>query len=274
MTQALELFDTHCHLQDAAFEGDVGAVVERAVAGGVTAMLVCAYDRNSIDGALGLAHAHDSVYAAAGIHPHDADQLDDATLARLRVAATDDRCVAIGEIGLDHYRDLSPRDVQLAALERQLELAVELGLPVSIHSRNAEEAILAPLATYAARSSLAGDGRPLGVMHCFAGTVDLARLFVDLGFLISIPCTITYPNNRNGRALAAALPLDSLVVETDAPYLPPQSIRGQRNEPARVVEAVRAIAECRSDTFERVAAATTANAMRAFGVRAPAGAPR
>jgi TatD DNase family protein len=268
----LELFDTHCHLQDRKFQGEAEQVIARAVQSGVGEMLVCAYDLDSIAPTLELAQRHGPVLAAVGIHPHDAHQVDDAALARIRSAAEEGRCVAIGEIGLDHYRDLSPRDVQLRALVAQLEVAIDLGLPVSVHSRGAEAAILAPLGDFAGRSPLRGQGRPVGVMHCFAGPQDLAERFVEYGFLISIPCTITYPNNANARELARQLPLESLVVETDAPYLPPQVIRGRRNEPMHVGEAVRAIAECRGISTEAVARATTANARRAFGARVPAGA--
>jgi TatD DNase family protein len=265
------LFDTHCHLQDARFEGDAAGVLQRAAAAGVTRMLACAYDRDSVALTLELADRHDAVLAAVGIHPHDADLVDDATVDLLRFAAAHPRCVAIGEIGLDHYRDLQPRAVQLAALEKQLDLAVELGLPVSIHSRSAEQPIEAPLADYASRSPLPAAGRPAGVMHCFAGSLEQARRFVDLGFLISIPCTITYPNATGVRELARELPLEALVVETDAPYLPPQTRRGRRNEPAFVFEAARAIAAVREVPVESVVEATSENAARAFGIRVAAG---
>jgi TatD DNase family protein len=267
-----DLFDTHCHLQDPKFGEDVAPVVARAAAAGVGEMLLCAYDLESVATTLRLAHEHPGLLAAVGIHPHDADQVDDDAIAQLRSAALDERCVAIGEIGLDHFRDLSPRDVQLDALNRQLDLAVELALPVSLHSRNAEAEILQPLRQFAARSALQSEGRPVGTMHCFAGSLELAREFVGLGFLISIPCTITYPNNDNARELATRLPMASLVVETDSPYLPPQSIRGRRNEPMYLVEAVQAIAHRRGVSVEEVAHATTANARRAFPLRVAVGA--
>jgi TatD DNase family protein len=270
----LELFDTHCHLQDSKFRGEVEVVVERATGAGVSGMLLCAYDLETIEPTLEMASAYPSVYAAVGIHPHDASQVDDAALMRVREAAHDERCVAIGEIGLDHYRDLAPRHVQLNALKAQLEIAVDLALPVSLHSRNAEEAIYEPLRRFSEQSPLSRAGRPVGVMHCFAGPPVLAGRYIDLGFMISIPCTVTYPNNHNSRELAAQLPIEALVVETDAPYLPPQSMRGKRNEPAFVREAIEAIAECRAMSSEAVAQATTANARRVFRVSVPAGAIR
>jgi TatD DNase family protein len=258
----MKLFDTHCHLQDPAFH-DVERVIERASAAGVEHLLVCGYDLASSERALELSERHPEVLAGAGVHPHDARDATPTALDRIGALAHDDRCAAVGEIGLDFYRDLSPRDVQLKVLAAQLDIAVDAGKPVSVHSRAAEEEIYAPLSYYASRSSLA-NGRPPGVMHCFGGTVAQASRFVGLGFLVSIPCTVTYPNNDEGRRIATELPLESLVVETDSPYLPPQGLRGKRNEPANVAAAVRAIAELRGTTAEEVAAATTANAMRVF----------
>jgi TatD DNase family protein len=268
------LFDTHCHLQDRQFKGESAQVVQRAAAAGVSRILACAYDGDSVALTLEMADRHDAVLAAVGIHPHDANQVNETMVDLLRFAASHPRCVAIGEIGLDYYRNLQPRAVQLAALEMQLDLAVELGLPVSVHSRSAEQAIETPLSQYVSRSPLPAKGRPAGVMHCFAGSLEQARRFVDLGFLISIPCTITYPNAGNTRELARGLPLESLVVETDAPYLPPQTRRGRRNEPEFVIEAARAIAAEREVALESVIEATTANAARAFAIPVAVGAER
>jgi TatD DNase family protein len=259
----MKLFDTHCHLQDPAFH-DVDRVIERASAAGVEHLLVCGYDLASSERALELSERHPEVLAGAGVHPHDARDATPTALDRIGSFASDARCAAVGEIGLDFYRDLSPRDVQLQVLAAQLDLAVAVARPVSVHSRGAEEEIHAPLADFASRSSLVANGQPPGVMHCFGGTVAQARRFVDLGFLVSVPCTVTYPNNDEGRRIATELPLESLVVETDSPYLPPQGLRGKRNEPANVAAAVRAIAALRGISVDEVAAATTANAMRVF----------
>lgn len=258
------LFDTHCHLQDRKFRDEAESVVRRAVEAGVDTMLVCAYDDESIDQALVLAERHPAVFAAAGVHPHDAASLDDALLSRVAAAVHHPRCVAVGEIGLDFYRDLSPRDVQREALDRQLAIAREAGLPVSVHTRSAEEAALEPLVSHAHTLAAEKPGIHPGVMHCFAGSRELAEAYIDAGYCISIPCTITYPNNTGLREVVAALPMESLVVETDAPYLPPQSHRGERNEPAYITAAVHAIAEVKGVSFDEVARITSANARRVF----------
>ena len=192
------LFDTHCHLQDRKFSGEADGAIARAEAAGVEAMLVCGYDEESIGQALTLAERHRSVFAAAGVHPHDADTLDEALLGKVEAAAAHPRCVAIGEIGLDFYRDLSPRDVQREALEAQLAIALRTGLPVSVHTRAAEEAALGPLREHARAFVDAHSGASPGVMHCFAGSLALAEAYVEAGYVISVPCTITYPNNTQG----------------------------------------------------------------------------
>ena len=269
MTLPMTFFDTHCHLQAPEFR-DIDAVLARASAAGVDQLLVCGYDLASSKSALAMSETHAAVLPAVGVHPHDARGVSQTVADRIEALAAEERVVAIGEIGLDFYRDLSPRDDQLRVLELHLALAVATGKPVSIHSRAAEEEIYAPLKAYAAQSPLPARQQPVGVMHCFGGTLDQARRYVDLGFLVAIPCTVTYPNNDLGRELARELPLDVLVVETDSPYLPPQSRRGKRNEPAYVAEGVAEIARLRGITPAEVAAATSANAARTFRLPAPA----
>lgn len=265
------LFDTHCHLQDRAFGGDHEAVIAAARNADVAGMLLLGYDAESNIDALTIAQP--GVFPAVGYHPHSATELTNAAFATLEAQALRPGVTAIGEIGLDFYRDLSPHDVQREALDRQLDLAVRVAKPVCLHSRSAESEIEPHLDAYARRSPLPAHGRPVGVMHCFAGTLEQAKRYVDLGFLISVACTITYPANHEGRRIAAELSLESLVVETDSPYLPPQHIRGKRNEPANVAYAARAIAECRGISFEAVAQATTKNAERLFGVTVMEGVP-
>jgi TatD DNase family protein len=260
------LIDTHCHLQDRAFAGEVDAVIERALAAGVEDMVDCGYDASSNAGVLELAERVPAVHPAVGFHPHDAKDATESLLRDLESQARTPGVVAIGEIGLDFYRDHSPHDVQRRVLDRQLEIAVRLALPVSIHSRSAEAVIQEQLDVYAAASPLVAQRRPVGVMHCFAGTVEQAQHLVRHGFLVSIACVITYPRNDAARLLATELPLDSLVVETDSPYLPPQMIRGKRNEPAMVRAAVEAIAAARGVSINEVAAATSRNAARLFGL--------
>jgi TatD DNase family protein len=261
------LFDTHSHLQDERFDDDLDAVVARAAAAGVRAMVVCGYDEPSNARAIELSRRYEPLYAAVGFQPHESGAVTAAMLERLADAAGGPDVVAVGEIGLDHHWDgASPAD-QLRVLNAQLEIAAAIAKPVCIHSRDAEDAVYEPLAAYASRSPLPATGRPPGVMHCFGGTLEQALRFVELGFLLSIACPITYPRNTEAQRIAAGLPLESLVVETDSPYLPPQGRRGQRNEPAYVREAAEAIASARGVSLEHVAEVTTANACRMFGVR-------
>lgn len=261
----LALADTHCHLQDPKIAGRAEELVLRAREAGVRFILVCGYDMPSSVRALRLAEQFPEAYAAVGIHPHDAKTFSPAAAAELESLARHRKCVAIGEIGLDFYRELSPRSAQREALEAQLQLATELGLPVSVHSRGAEDAIAPHLERYAAAANtLRAQGRPVGVMHCFGGDARQALRYAELGFLVSIACTIGYPKNERAREVARRLPLDMLVAETDAPYLPPQWARGRLNEPANVRAAVEGIAEARQMPLEEVAAQTTANAARVF----------
>ena len=262
-------FDTHCHLQDPAFDHDRPGVLRRAQEAGVAGMLLCGYDRDSNTQALAIAARHPAVFAAVGFHPHEAGRVSPGDLETLAVLAAQDEVLAIGEIGLDHFRDHSPHDDQLRVLEAQLAIAAAVGKPVSIHSRSAEDACYAPLSAYAATRNWHPGETPIGIMHCFGGTLEQAQKYVEVGFLISIACPITYPANDEARRIAAGLPLEAIVVETDSPYLPPQKLRGRRNEPANVWRAIEALAAVRGETVDAVAAATTQNASRVFGVTLP-----
>lgn len=261
------LFDSHAHLQDPAFAGDVDAAVERARAAGVTGIVVLGYDPRSNHAALEIAARHPGiVFPAVGIHPHDAASVTDGDLEEVAALARLDQVVAIGEIGLDFYRNLSPAANQVEVLERHLTLALDLGKPVSVHSRSAEEGLTEPLERFAADWSIRFPGRSPGVMHCFGGTSSQAATFVAAGFHVSIACSITYPRNDQARAVAAEIPLERLLIETDSPYLPPQPLRGRRNEPAHVGAAAAAIASVRGCAPTTIANATAANAERLFGV--------
>jgi TatD DNase family protein len=261
------LFDTHAHLQDPAFADDLEPVLARAFEAGVTGIALCGYDMPSNHAALALAEQHPMLSPTVGIHPHDAKDMTPAMFAELESLAALPQVVGIGELGLDFYRDHSPHDVQRRVLDDQLGLAARLGKPVCVHSRGAEDEIYDHLSAYARKAlSLRSAGRPVGVMHCFGGTLEQAERYVGLGFLVSIACTITYPKNDEARRIAAELPLDTIVVETDSPYLPPQPIRGQRNEPAHVLAAADAVAAARGLPLEVVARATTENACRLFAL--------
>jgi TatD DNase family protein len=264
---SLRLFDSHSHIQLSQFDNDRSAALERSRNAGLVGQLVLGTDVASSESAIALAEAEPDVYAAAGCHPHDAKDMTEDSLAQLRSLAEDPRVKVVGEIGLDFYRNLSPHDVQADVLNAQLGTATEVEMPVALHGREAHEALYPILEAWSNR--VGGNlpaGRPLGVMHYFDGDVDLARRYVDLGFLISIHCSVTYPKANTLQQVAAELPLDVLVVETDSPYGPPQSKRGQRNEPAYVGEAVVKIAQLRGEQIDRVADVTTENALRLLGI--------
>lgn len=256
------LFDTHAHLHDPAFAADREAVLARARAAGVGQFLTIGTDAESSREALVLAERHADIYAAVGIHPHDAVRADEAALAEVAHLAGHPRAVAIGEIGLDFFRNLSPRAAQLAALRAQLTLARELGKPILVHCRDAHPELLAVLEA---------DGIPAagGIMHCFSGDVDVARRSIALGLLVSIAGPVTYPNARRLGEVVRAVPLDRLVVETDCPYLPPQPWRGQRNEPAHLRATATRVAELREVSLGALAARTTRTACLVLGLDAP-----
>lgn len=266
----MRLIDSHSHIYDEAFAGDLAGTIERARLAGVERIVVCGDDAQSSEQALQLAGQWPQVVPTAGFHPHVARDVSAAMLADLESLARDPRVAAIGEIGLDHYRDRSPRDVQLRILEEQLAIAIRIEKPVCVHSRDAEDAIAAPLRAYAEASPLTAARRPVGVMHCFGGTLEQAQQYLEMGFVISLACTVTYPKNHEARRIAAALPDDAMVIETDSPYLPPQPLRGKRNEPAHVAYAARAIAEIRGVAADVLGEQTTRNAARLFGLQIPA----
>jgi TatD DNase family protein len=258
--------DTHAHIQEPEFAEDADAAIERALAAGVVQMVVPAVDLDSAARSIALAERYEGIFATAGFHPHDASRLDDEALTGVEAMLALPKVVAVGEIGLYYFRNLSPREHQLAAIEKQLDLAEKHALPVIIHCRDAwvdTEAVLAP---WARRVASKFDGRPVGVLHYFSGSVEQARFFAGLGFVISLHTSVTHPRSSQMREVAAALPLEQLVIETDSPYGAPQAFRGKRNEPAYVIEACRQIALERGIGETQVAEITTANARRLFGL--------
>jgi TatD DNase family protein len=244
------LVDTHAHLHDPAFAPDREAVLERARAAGVGLIVTIGTDVATSREAIALAAGHGDVYAAVGIHPHDAATAGPETLAELSRLARAPRVVAIGEIGLDYYRNLAPRDAQLRALRAQLALAHEVRKPVLLHCRDAHTDLLAELAA----AEVQGIG---GILHCFSGDLTVAERGLALGLWLSIAGPVTYPNARRLADIVRAVPLDRLVVETDCPYLPPQPWRGRRNEPAYLPTTAARVAALRDVAVETVAEATT-----------------
>lgn len=257
----IRLVDTHAHLHDRAFDADREAVIARARAAGVTAMITVGTDVAESTAAVALARRQADLFATVGLHPHDARTWEAATERALRTLAEEPCVVAIGEIGLDYFRNLSPPADQERAFRAQLDLANALRLPVVIHSRHADQETYRVLAAWAPGAAC---GLPLGVLHCFAGRVDLARRYADLGFCISIAGPVTYPQNDALRTVATQAPADHLVLETDCPYLTPQIHRGQRNEPVFLLETAQCVASLRGLAPAELAATCAANARRLF----------
>jgi TatD DNase family protein len=260
------LVDTHAHLHDPAFDGDRTPVLARARAAGVAGFVTIGTDVGTSEAALALAGAEPDVYAAVGIHPHDARTADAVALDRIGVLARTPKVIAVGEIGLDYYRDLSPRAAQRTALVAQLQLARAVGKPVLLHCREAH----ADLLDVCAAEGVAAVG---GILHCFSGDLGAARRGLGLGLLVSIAGPVTYPSARRLAEVVRTLPLDSLVLETDCPYLPPQPWRGQRNEPSYLPVTAARVAELLGVPVATVAAATTQNAARALALPPPLAGP-
>ncbi len=267
----MRLADTHSHIHDREFDRDRDETIARARAAGVERIVALGVDRANSEKALALARAHDGiVVAAAGVHPHDAKAASDADLDALEEMARDPVVVMVGEIGLDFYRNLSPRDMQARVLRRQLETAARVSKPVAVHAREAHEAMFPLLEEWSREmGARLPDGRPLGVMHYFSGDAALAARYVALGFLISVHTSVTHPKAELLRDVVREIPVGRLVVETDAPYGAPQTRRGKRNEPAYVAAAAAKVAEIKGISIEHAGEATTENALRLLGLGAP-----
>jgi TatD DNase family protein len=254
-----ELFDTHAHLHFPEFADDLDAVLTRARAAGVARLVTIGTDVATTTAAVALAARLDGVWASAGIHPHDAGDADEAAFAEIERLATHPRVVAVGEIGLDFFRDLSPRPAQARTFRRLLGLARRLGKPVIVHCRDAHAETLAILEEERV-------GEVGGVMHCFSGDVAIARRCLDLGLVVSLAGPVTYPNARALPEVARFVPDDRLVVETDCPFLPPQGHRGRRNEPAYLALTAARVAELRGEPLARLGPRMSATACRLFRV--------
>ncbi len=253
------LVDSHAHIYYKDYADDLGDMLKRAEDAGVKAILVVGTDIESSRQSVAMAQKYPQLYAAVGIHPHDASRVTEKCYDILRdLAQSSEKVVAIGEIGLDFYRDRSPRDEQEKVFRRFLQMADELGKPVIIHDRDAHERILAVLREEKVRQ---------GVLHCFSGDAAMAAEVIEMGFYISIPGTITYPKNEIQREVVRSTSIDRLLLETDCPYLSPVPFRGKRNEPSYVTYAADQIAELKGLTFEDVARITTKNVRDLFGIR-------
>jgi len=251
------LVDSHCHLADAAFDGDRGEAMARAVAAGVGHVVAIGESRAATERALALAAAEPRLSATAGVHPHVAGEWDAEAAAWLAERLRDERVVAVGETGLDYHYDHAPRDGQRRAFEAQLELAARAGKPVVVHAREADDDVAAILRNHPG---------VVAILHSFSSGDGLLDAGLALGHYVGWSGMVTFKSWLRDDQIRR-VPLERLLVETDAPYLAPVPHRGKRNEPARVVEVARRVAEVRGLDFDELAGITTANAVRVFGQR-------
>jgi len=261
-TPSITLVDTHAHLDADEFDTDRSEVIARAHDTGVTTIITVGTGVGSGRRSIELSEKYPDILVAIGIHPHASSNATGAEINSIARLAEHPKVVAIGEIGLDFYRDYSPRESQLQVFQQQLDLAARLDLPVVIHCREAHEEMLAILHNWTARHA----ERPSpGVIHCFMGDGETARQYLEMGFYLSLGGYITYPVNRDAHDVIRSIPADRLMVETDCPFLAPQRYRGQRNEPSYVRYTAEELAGIRDAHLETLARETTENARRLFG---------
>jgi TatD DNase family protein len=251
------MIDTHCHIDFPEFDRDREDVIVQAAEHGVDRLINIGVDRRSIQRSYALAISYENVYCTVGVHPHDSKTLTPKIMTEMETMAANSKVVGIGEIGLDFYRNLSPHDAQKKAFVDQLDLAVNLNLPIVIHVREALDDAIAIIGDYV--------GKVRGVFHCFPGTVDEAQRVIDMGFHVSVNGVMTYKNAKMAR-VAEAVDLESILIETDCPYLTPVPHRGKRNVPAYVKHVCAKLAEVRGMDMAEVDKITTRNAEKLFGL--------
>ena len=251
------LIDTHAHLNMDKYQGDLDEVIQRALDADVRTIVNIGCDVPSSEKAVRLANRYDSLWVAVGIHPHDANTLDHKAIGKLKELAEDDKVIAIGETGLDFYRDLSPRDVQREAFGKQIRLAKEVDLPVVVHLRNANQEGLEILKAQAVNR---------GVLHCFSGSLEQAREAVELGFYLGFDGPITF-NSPKLISVLKEIPKERILLETDCPYLTPKPHRGKRNEPSYLKFICQKAASELGLTYDDLARLTTTNAKTLFRLR-------
>jgi TatD DNase family protein len=253
------LFDTHAHLNAIQYEEDIVEVIQRAQAENVTNIVVVGFDTDTIKKAMELIDQYDMIYAAVGWHPVDAIDMKDEDLEWIKELAQHPKVVALGEMGLDYHWDKSPKDIQKDIFRRQIRLAKELQLPIIIHNRDATEDVVNILKEE--NASEVG-----GIMHCFTGSLEVAKQCMDMNFYISFGGPVTFKNAKKPKEVAVEIPLERLLIETDCPYLTPHPFRGKRNEPSYVKYVAEQIAELKGLSFDEIAKITSDNAKKLFGI--------
>lgn len=250
------IFDTHAHYDDEKFSDDLYTVLADLPSAGIYRIVNCATDTNSCKKCADMAHAYDYIYFASGIHPHEAEDAPEDFINILKSYCEDKKCVAIGEIGLDYHYDFSPRDKQKEVFEKQLILAKELDLPVIIHDREA----------HADTWELLNKYRPKGIVHCFSGSVEMARDIVNIGMNIGLGGAVTFKNAKKPVEVAYSVPLEKLVLETDCPYMSPVPFRGKRNDSSLIKYTAEFIAQLKNIPTQELIDITTKNADRIFNL--------
>jgi len=254
----VKVFDTHCHLDDERFQEDRENAYARMLENGVKRCVCVGSDLPSSQRCLELASSHEGIYAAAGVHPHEAKDAPADYLEQLKGMLQEKKAVALGEIGLDYYYDLSPRDVQKRVMAEQMALALDLDVPVIFHIRDAHGDMVDFFRT--------APRLPRGVIHCFSGSAEIAREYVKMGFMISFAGPLTFKKAPHLWEAAQVVPLDRLLVETDSPYLSPEPFRGRRNEPGHVIHVMKKLAALREISEEEMAKITWENACKIYGL--------
>ncbi len=251
----MKLIDTHCHINLKDFNEDFGDVIER-IETRLESVINVGFDLKSSEESVKLSNKYESIYATVGIHPHDASTYDGFAEARLRELAKNPKVLAIGEIGLDYYRNLSPKEIQKEVFKKQIELALEIGKPVVIHCRDAYEDTINILKEYK---------NIKGIMHSYSGSYETAKILMDR-FYFSISGPVTFKNAVTLREMVEKLPIEKILVETDSPYLTPEPFRGKRNEPCYVEYVAKMVAEVKGVSYDEIIKITNENTKKAFGM--------
>ncbi len=254
------LFDTHAHYYDEQYRHDLPETISRAIQSGVGYILTASSDIASSVENISLTQKYSIFYAAVGVHPHNAADINNSIISALADFAAYPKVVAIGEIGLDYFYDNSPREAQKIWFAKQISLARNVNLPIIVHDRDAHEDTVSILKSENARDTG-------GVLHCYSGSVEMARQILDMGFMISIAGPVTFKNAKKLIEVVKYVPDDMLLVETDSPYLTPEPYRGKRNESANVKLVAEKIAKIKGKSLDYICETTTSNAMRLFGIK-------
>lgn len=251
------LFDSHAHLDDHKFDADRDEIIAALKKSGISYVVNIGADLESSENSVNLADKYDFIYAAVGVHPYDAETVDDALTEKLKSMAENKKVVAIGESGLDYHYEDADKEIQKKAFIKHIKLANELDLPIIVHNRDAHKDMMDILAEHKPENA---------IIHCYSGSAEMAKELVKMGYYISFSGTVTFKNAKKVQQAAEVVPLDRLLIETDCPYLCPEPERGSRNDPSKIRFTAQKLAEIKGVTFEEIAKVTTENAKRVYKI--------